>query len=328
MQGKIGLEEHFAIPDTLQDSKGFLPDALWPELSQRLLDMSDKRLGYMDEHGVEMMIVSLNAPAVQAIPDAKRANDVSRRANDALAEQVARRPDRFAGLAALPLQDPEASIRELERCVKDLGFCGALANGFSQVGDAATIRYYDLPQYLPFWEAVERLDVPFYLHPRNPMPGTLAMYEGHNWLLGPTWAFGVETATHALRLMGCGLFDRHPRLKIILGHLGEGLPYSIWRVDHRNGWAKSRHNNPAKKKIGEYFADNFWLTTAGNFRTQTLIDAMLELGADRLLFSTDYPFEDVGDAAVWFDAVGISEADRMKIGRTNAIDLFRLKLKN
>jgi predicted TIM-barrel fold metal-dependent hydrolase len=326
MKGKIGLEEHFAIEETLNDSKGFLPDRVWPELQARLRDVGDKRLGYMDAHGVEMMVISLNAPAVQAIPDTARAAEVARRANDALAEAVARHPRRFAGLAALPLQDPELAIAELERCVKDLKFCGALANGFSQVGDADTARYYDLPQYRPFWAAVERLDMPFYLHPRNPLPAWSQIYEGHAWLLGPTWAFAVETATHALRLMGSGLFDAHPRLKIILGHLGEGLPFNIWRVDNRNGWSNSEHRCPAKKKMGEYFRENFYLTTAGNFRTATMLDSIMEIGVDRVLFSTDYPFEDVGDAAVWFDALPLSPADLEKMGRTNAARLFKLPM--
>ena len=129
------------------------------------------------------------------------------------------------------MQDPEAAARELERCVKELGFRGALVNGFSQVGDADTAVYYDLPQYRPFWAMVERLDVPFYLHPRNPLPRDAKIYEGHPWLLGPIWAFGQETAVHALRLMGSGLFDAHPRLQIILGHMGENLP--VRAVAHR-----------------------------------------------------------------------------------------------
>ena len=155
MQGKVGLEEHFAIDDTISDSKGFLPERVWPELRARLLDFHDKRLAEMDKHGMAIMILSLNAPAVQAIPDPKRANEVARKANDLLAEQVRKRPDRFAALAALPMQDPELAIAELERCVRDLGFCGALANGFSQVGDPNTAAYYDLKRYWPFWAAVE-----------------------------------------------------------------------------------------------------------------------------------------------------------------------------
>ena len=326
MLGKIGLEEHFAIDDTLQDSNGFLPDGVWPELRDRLMDIQDKRLRQMDEHGMEMMILSLNAPAVQAIPDPKRANEIARRANDFLAEQVAKRPDRFQGFAALPMQDADMATRELERCMKDLGFKGALVNGFSQVGDANTAVYLDAPQYLPFWAAVERLDAPFYLHPRNPLPSMSQIYEGHPWLMGPTWAFGQETAVHALRLIGSGLFDKHPGIKIILGHMGEGLPFSMWRIDHRNAWTNEKPKHQAKHKIAKYFQENFWLTTSGNFRTQTLVDAMMEIGSDRILFSTDWPFENIDHAAIWFDHASISEADRHKMGRQNAVDLFKLKL--
>ena len=326
MQGKIALEEHFAIPDTLMDSAGFVPDSYWPELKDRLLDIQDKRLAEMDRHGVEMMILSLNAPAVQAIPDIARANDIAIRANDFLAEQVAKRPSRFQAFAALPMQDPDLAIKELERCINTLGFRGALVNGFSQIGDGKRPVYYDLPQYWPFWAAVEKTGLPFYLHPRNPLPEDCAIYEGHPWLMGPTWAFGQETAVHALRLMGSGLFDAHQKLKIILGHMGEGLPYSMWRVDHRNGWVKAPPKHKAKKKICEYFNANFFLTTSGNFRTQTLIDSILEIGADRLLFSVDWPFENVDHASDWFNSASISENDRVKIGRRNAIDLFKLDL--
>jgi 2,3-dihydroxybenzoate decarboxylase len=223
------------------------------------------------------------------------------------------------------MQSPELAILELKRCVTQLGFKGALVNGFSQVGEPDNVVYYDLPQYRPFWRALEALDVPFYLHPRNPLPAHARIYAGHSWLLGPTWAFGQETAVHALRLMGSGLFDEHPTLKIILGHMGEGLPFSMWRVDHRNAWVKAPPRYPAKKKIVEYFNSNFYLTTSGNFRTQSLIDAMLEVGADRILFSTDWPFENIDHAAEWFDHATISEADRVKIGRTNAVNLFRLE---
>lgn len=326
MNGKIGLEEHFAIPETLQDSAGFVPGDYWVELSARLLDIQERRLREMDANGMEMMILSLNAPAVQAIPSSEKANEVAMRANDFLAEQVAKRPDRFQAFAALPMQDPDMATRELERCVKDLGFKGALVNGFSQVDTPENCVYYDAPQYAGFWDKTEQLDAPFYLHPRNPIPSWSQIYSGHPWLMGPTWAFAQETAVHALRLMASGLFDKHPGLKIILGHMGEGLPYNIWRVDNRNAWVKTPKTYPAKKPLGEYFQQNFWLTTSGNFRTQTLIDAMLEVGADRILFSTDWPFENVDHAANWFDAATISEADRLKIGRTNAIDLFKLDL--
>jgi 2,3-dihydroxybenzoate decarboxylase len=326
MQGKIGLEEHFAIPDTLSDSKGFLADSTWPELESRLIDMQERRIREMDAHGMQMMILSLNAPAIQAIWDPKKATDVARRANDFLAKEVAKRPDRFRALAALAMQDPDGATRELQRCVKELGFVGSLVNGFSQINDPNSMVYLDDKRYAGFWAEHDRLDVPFYLHPRNPLPSAAQIYEGHPWLLGPTWAFGQETAVHALRLMASGLFDRHPKLQIIIGHLGEGLPYSIWRVDNRNAWTKAPPRYPAKQKLGYYLQQNFYLTTSGNFRTQTLIDAMLEVGADRIMFSTDWPFENVDHAAIWFDACTISEADREKIGRTNAVRLFRLKM--
>ena len=326
MQGKIALEEHFAIEDTLMDSKGFLPDYTWDELRARILDIEGRRIDEMNQHGIELMILSLNAPAVQAIYDRQKANDVARKSNDMLAEWVVRNPGRFRGFAALPMQDVDMACAEMERCVKELGFVGALVNGFSQIDEPETAVYYDLPQFRPFWSVVAALDVPFYLHPRNPLPSMAQIYEGHPWLLGPTWAFAQETAVHALRLMASGLFDEHPDLQIVLGHLGEGLPYNIWRVDNRNKWTNAKPTYPAKKKLAEYFQNNFYITTSGNFRTQTLIDAMLEIGSERILFSTDWPFENIDHAAEWFDVCTISEADRQKIGRDNSVDLFRLDL--
>ena len=326
MQGKIALEEHYAIEDTLQDSNGYLPPETWEELSGRLMDIEGRRIDEMDQNGVEMMILSLNAPAVQAIPDRQRANEVAKKSNDMLAEWVQRNPGRFSGFAALPLQDVDLACAEMERCVNELGFVGALVNGFSQADSEESALYYDLPQYRPFWDVVAKLNVPFYLHPRNPLPSMAQIYEGHPWLLGPTWAFGQETAVHALRLMASGLFDEHPNLQIVLGHMGEGLPYSMWRIDNRNKWVGDERGYPAQRMLGEYFQNNFYITTSGNFRTQTLIDAMLEIGADRVLFSADWPFENVDHAANWFDSCTISEADRMKIGRTNSMDLFRINL--
>src|SRR4051794_9559921 len=168
MQGKIGLEEHFAISDTLSDSKGFLADAVWSELESRLMDMQERRLAEMDRHGMQMMVLSLNAPAVQAIADAKKATETARRANDYLAREVAKRPERFQALAALAMQDPDGATRELVRCVKELGFRGSLVNGFSQIGDPNSMVYLDDKRYAGFWAECEKLDLPLYLHPRNP----------------------------------------------------------------------------------------------------------------------------------------------------------------
>jgi 2,3-dihydroxybenzoate decarboxylase len=325
MQGKIALEEHVAIGPTLNDSKVFGAH-VWPDLSHRLIDVQDTRLREMDRHGVEMMILSLNAPAVQAIHDVPTAIAVARQANDVLAEHVRKRPTRFAAFAALPMQAPDAAIAELTRCIRELGFVGALVNGFSNIGAPDNVTYYDLPQYRPFWRALEKLDVPFYLHPRNPIPGWNKQYEGHSWLLGPNWAFSAETAVHALRLIGSGLFDDHPNLKIVLGHLGEGIPVQLWRIDGRNGWMKEPHRYAAKNGVGHYFRKHFHLTTSGNFHTPSLVNAITEMGADRLMFSVDWPFEDVGEGCAWFDTAAIGEAERARIGRENAVKLFKLKL--
>lgn len=320
MTGKIGLEEHFALEATLGDSEHFVGPQTWIELRAGLLDVQERRIALMDTHGIERMILSLNAPAVQGIVDPAEAARTARTANDVLAEEIAKRPERFSALAALAMHDPDAAAAELERCVRGYGFVGALVNGYTQVGDANNAVYYDLPQYRPFWKTVERLGVPLYLHPRE--PSQRKAYDGHPWLTGPAYGFAAETGLHALRLMGSGLFDECPRLTIILGHMGEGLPFNLYRIDERIAWSPMGY--PAKRRISEYFSDNFFITTAGNFRTQSLINAILEVGADRILFSTDYPFEDVREAAGWFDAASISPRDRRKIGRDNALALFKL----
>lgn len=325
MQGKIALEEHFAIADTLQDSAGFVPDSHWAELKHRIMDIHETRVQEMDKAGIEMMLLSLNAPAVQAIADTKRAVDVARRSNDYLAEEIGKNPKRFQGLAALAMQDPDAATREVERCVRQLGFRGVLINGFSQAGDPDTPIYLDDKRYGAFWAKLAELDVPFYLHPRNPLPQDARIYDGHPWLMGPTWAFGQETAVHALRLMCSGLFDRHPKLQVVLGHMGEGLPFNIWRCDNRNKWLNQPPRYPARRLLAEYFQENFYITVSGNFSTQALQCSMQVIGADRILFSTDWPFEAIDEAAKWFDECPIGEADRRKMGRTNTLKLFRLQ---
>ncbi|MFC0541415.1 amidohydrolase family protein [Kutzneria chonburiensis] len=325
MLGKIALEEHFATEETIGDSQPYAPAASWPELRSRLLDIVDRRVREMDANGVELMLLSLNSPAVQAIPHAAKAVDLARRANDFLAEEIAKRPDRFRGFAALPMQHPEAAAEELRRAVVELGFVGALVNGFSELDENGTTSHYDTEDHRPFWAEVERLEVPFYLHPRNPLRQDARVYGDHDWLLGPAWAFGHETAVHALRLIGSGLFDAHPGVRIVLGHLGENLPYGLWRLDNHNAWHGQRASGyRARRPVADYILRNFLITTSGNFTTQALLSAIMSLGSDRILFSTDWPFENVDHAAHWFDAASISETDRLKIGRTNALREFRL----
>jgi 2,3-dihydroxybenzoate decarboxylase len=320
MQGKIAVEEHFAIAETTGNSVRY-PGSYWSGLQGKLLEFDGARIAEMDKTGIEMAILSLNSNAIQGIFDIAKATEVARKANDVLAQAVAKRPDRFAGLAALPMQDPEAATRELTRCVRELKFKGAMVNGFSQVGSADSAVYYDQPQYRPFWAEVERLGVPFYLHPRDQLPSRRHAYEGHPWLIGSPWGFAEETAIHTLRLMGCGLLDEHPKLQIVIGHMGERIPYDLWRLDHR---LKHVPNRPSKRTMGEYFRTNIHISTSGHFSTPSLIQAIMTLGADRIMFAVDYPFEDHMLGAPWFDAADISEPDRIKIGRTNAITLFGL----
>ena len=322
MKGKIGLEEHFAIQETLGDSERYFPKDVWPKFSARIMDLMKERIEEMDAGGMDMMILSLNSPAIQAIYDPARAVEVAKKANDTMAEAIAKNSKRFRGFAALPLQDVDAAIIEMQRAVKDLGCVGVLVNGYSQIGDADSYKYLDDPIYEPFWAELEKLDVPFYMHPRDMMPCNAHSVDGHPWLFGAAWTFGVETATHTLRLLCSGLWDRHPHLKYILGHLGETLPFCIWRVDSRI--AIERRGVPAKRPLYEYMAENFWFTTSGQFRTPALWNTMTEFSSSHVLFATDFPFEEVSVACKWFDNCSIGDLDKELIGRQNSVELFRL----
>ena len=317
MDGKIAIEEHFVTPE-LED---LVLNPGWPEEAfrrtlDRLEDFDGERLELMDRYGIEMSVLSLGSDGTQGIDAPADAVARARRANDALAEIVGRRPDRFAGFAAVALQDPAAAAAEAERAVRELGFRGVLVNGYSN-----GVPYYDDERYLPFWETMEGLGVPFYLHPRNPLASMREIYDGRPELLGPTWAFGVETATHALRLIVSGLFDRFPRLTVVLGHLGEGLPFQTYRLEQR---LKRRADVSLERLPTQVLRENFYVTVSGNYHTASLIGVLLELGADRVMFAVDHPFEDVADGAEWFDAVAISEGDRVKIGRSNVQRLLGL----
>jgi gamma-resorcylate decarboxylase len=187
-----------------------------------------------------------------------------------------------------------------------------------------TAQYLDEAPVWDFWARVEALGVPVYLHPRSPLPNQRRVYEGYSVLADSPWGFGAETAIHTLRLILSGLFDRFPRLRIILGHLGEGLPFLLPRVESRLRHMSEKVRGKQQKPVTFYLRENFYVTTAGHFRTQALIDTLLEIGPGRLLFSVDYPYETVQEQTDWFDSLPISETDRRKIGRENALDLVRL----
>ena len=325
MKGKIAFEEHMAIEETLGHSRAIAAESgRWDEFTLELLDM-DKRLSDMDAAGIELSIISLNAPGLQSILDREEAVEIAGKANNRIAQWVVRHPGRYTGLAALPMQDPAAASAELERCINDLGFKGALVNGFTQKDNPDSAVYYDIPDYRDFWATVSDLDVPFYLHPRMQIPAQARNYEGHPWLMSSPWGFAVETSIHALRLCGSGVFDDFPNLKIILGHLGENIPFGLWRIDERMRFSPRGYRG--KRPLGEYFLEHFHITTSGNFNDPAFRCTLDVMGKNRVYFSADYPFERMEDAADWYDATSVvSDEDRLQIGRTNAINLFKLDL--
>ena len=326
MKGKIAFEEHMAINETLGETKAFAGEsASFDDFKQNILDLDDQRLAGMDRNGIELAILSLNAPGVQSILDRDQAVETAIKGNNAMAAAIARHPTRYAGLAALPMQDPAAASAELERCVNELGFKGAMVNGFTQRDVEDSAVYYDIAEYRDFWAKVSDLDVPFYLHPRMQLLSQSANMEDHPWLRSAPWGFAVETSIHALRLCGSGLFDDFPNLKIAIGHLGESIPYNLWRIDARMRFSPRGYRG--KRPLGDCFREHFHVTTSGNFCNATFRCALEMLGKDRLYFCTDYPFERMDDAAQWFDSTDvISDEDRLQIGRQNAIDLFKLDL--
>ncbi len=326
MRGKIAFEEHMAIPETVQATKSFAGETgRWDDFTTQILDMGTRRLENMDETGIEFALQSLNAPGVQGVLDTQEAIQMARKGNDTIAEAMVLHPDRYGGLAALPMQDPDAAAAELTRCINELGFKGAMVNGFTQKDVPDSAIYYDVPEYRSFWATVAELNVPFYLHPRMQIPSRAQIYEGHPWLMSAPWGFAVETSIHSLRLCGSGLFEDYPTLKIVIGHLGEFIPHGLWRIDARMRFSPRGYRG--ERPLGEYFLRNFVVTTSGFFDDKALKNTLEVMGTDKVFFSADYPFESMQDAADWYDATDvISDEDRLKMGRTNAIKLWKLDL--
>jgi 2,3-dihydroxybenzoate decarboxylase len=274
MTKKIALEEHFLAPGCEEywaTTVGDLDRSIYDQVVGRLKDFGGQRLEAMDRAGVERAVLSLSGPGVQIERDR-----VAAEANDFLSREIQERPDRFAGFAHLPMQDPIAAADELERCVRDLGFCGAMINGHTNGA------YLDDPAIDPFWARVEALGVPIYLHPADP-PGPYPALAGCSSLKRAMWEWGVETGSHALRLVFGGVFDRFPGVTIILGHLGETLPYLLWRFDSRAAIYGLR----LKKPPSEYIRAHVVVTTSGMFSAEPLTCAVNALGADRVMFSVD-----------------------------------------
>jgi 2,3-dihydroxybenzoate decarboxylase len=327
---KVAVEEHFNVLEAAPGGSQEVDlarlvaqmryDRAWMSLVDARLVEFDQRVAEMDAAGVDVSLLSHTVPATQGIVDAATAAAAAREINDVLAGAVARHPERLAGLASVALHDPAEAARELERAVTTLGLKGAMINGYTNVADARGGEYLDAPRLLPFWEAVAHLGVPIYLHPRPALDQRV--HDGHAQLIGATWGFAPETASHALRLVHSGLFDRFPSLTVVLGHLGETLPYFAWRIQHCFEF------NPADKRLErrlqDYLCDNFYVSTSGFFSDQALIGAVLTIGADRILFAVDYPYEPMDPATAWIERAPISEIDRRKIAHLNARALFSL----
>ncbi|NUA31654.1 amidohydrolase family protein [Cupriavidus basilensis] len=315
---KIALEEHFMAPGFQAYSKGYLQHidaAVMADLARRLADFDDIRIGEMDRAGIDFTILSQTGPGVQGETDRVAAIARARENNDFLAAQVARHPTRFAGFAALPMHDPVTAADELERAVTQLGFKGSLVNGHTQG------MYYDDPSYDAFWERMQALDVPMYLHPTDAFVAP-HVYSGHPEISGAAWGWGVETASHALRLVFGGVFDRFPRLKLILGHMGEGLPFQRWRFDSR--FAVYSHGIKLAKKPSEYIGSNIVITTSGVCSPAALNGAIAEMGAEAVLFSVDYPYESTAIAADFIEQAPMDEATRRLVCHGNAERILKL----
>jgi len=315
---KIALEEHFTRPELAAYAQYAGSDRgspVFERFQERLLDFGEMRLEAMDRAGIDLAVLSVTTPGVQAEPDAEVAIKRARIENDFLAREITKHPTRYAGFAHLPLQDAAAAADELSRCVEQLEFKGALVNGHTNG------RYLDERGYDPFWERVEALGVPVYLHPRDPFDAP-HMFAGHHELLGATWAWTAETATHALRLVFGGVFDRYPKARLILGHMGETLPYLMWRLDSR--WRVQAGNEPIERAPSAIIRDNIFVTTSGVCSHASLACALAALGEDRVMFSVDYPYEDCDVAAEFIDSAPISEEARAKVCNGTARRLLRL----
>jgi predicted TIM-barrel fold metal-dependent hydrolase len=312
----IALEEHYFDPEVRAHVSG-LDATNAPRIVERLDDLGALRLKEMDESGIDIQVLSHANPSLQKL-DATTAVPLARRVNDRLHEAVQRHPDRFAAFAALPTADPKAAADELERCVTRLGFKGAMIHGLTNG------IFHDDKRFWPIFDRAQSLDVPLYMHPGIPQPAIIETYykeyiAKYPNILRAAWGFTVETATQAIRMILGGVFDAHPQLKIILGHLGEGLPFYLWRINMgltRDGAGPSWFRDA--------FCEHFWITTSGFFSDPALLCCVMEMGIDRILFSIDYPFVLNPPGAEWIKTLPLSAEDQAKLLNGNVKRLLKM----
>ena len=318
MVKKIALEEHFLSPGfeeywapTVADLAAKKRDDFYA----RLTDFDGMRLDAMDRAGVERCVLSLAGPGVQAERDTPTACRRAREANDFLAREVGKRPGRYSGFGHLPMQDAKAAADELERCMRELKFPGVMINGHTNG------RYLDHPSLDPFWERAEALGALVYLHPADPITPAPVL-EGHKGLRRATWEWTFETGSHALRIIFGGVFDRYPRAKLALGHLGETLPFLLWRFDSRAG--PGFYAVKLAKLPSQYVKDNIVVATSGMCSADPLNCTISALGHDNVMFAADYPFESMDEAAHFIDGVALDDKVRNDICFANAARLLKL----
>jgi 5-carboxyvanillate decarboxylase len=342
---KIAIEEHFHTKgyvkylfsrkewpkrDLFEEGGKRLVRDWWSASAFRLLepgpgkltDLGEGRLAEMDEAGIDMQVLSLSFPGVEMF-EASDGTAVAKSVNDELSDAVRRFPERLAGFAAIAPQNPEAAAEELERAVMKLGLKGAVVNGHIRG------EYLDDSKYWPIFERAQELDVPIYIHPKMPSPDMIKPYMAYPGLASAMLGFSAEASLHAMRLILSGVFDRYPGLKIILGHLGEALPFWLWRLDSRFEEEKSDPASAAfykdhRKSPGQCFKDNFYVTLSGMFWQPVLQFVCSVLGSGRIMFAADYPYESSRLASQFIESVEIGEDERANICHKNAEAILKL----
>jgi 5-carboxyvanillate decarboxylase len=326
---RIATEEAFATPQQLESirrlmtrTEGYHPDVWLGGLqtqglvSDRLLDLDGERLQIMDKAGVDMAVLAMTSTGVQQFP-ADEAARVATEGNDLLAAAIRRHPTRYAGLATIPVQDPPTAVKELERAITKLKLNGVMINSHTNG------EYLDEEKYWPILEAAEALDATIYIHPRAPGPAMREAYRKYQ-IEHAIWGYAVEVGLHTVRLLLSGVFDRYPKLRVVIGHMGENIPYGLYRMDWMHG-NYSFDRPKLKLTPGEYFKRNFLITTSGVNWEPALKFCIEVLSADNIMWAVDYPYQETVEATEWLDAAAISDEDKAKIFQRNAERAFKLK---
>jgi 5-carboxyvanillate decarboxylase len=330
---RIATEEAFSVPEQMDAMREILANAseyhpdlfLWKTqtdpngpVNKPLLDLESERMRIMDRDGVDMHLLSLTSTGVQMM-DPDRAADVAVAANDRLAEVIRRHPNRFAGLGTIPPHNPARALSELERCVKKLKLNGVIINSHTNGEYLADQKYW------PLLEAIAGLNVPLYIHPRAPIPAMAEAYRPFH-LEHAIWGYQAETGLHALHLIVSGVFDHFPKLKVVLGHMGEAIPFWLYRVDYMHGRAVIHFDRPKlKMRPSEYFKRNFMITTSGMNWNPVLKFCIDAIGADNIMWAIDYPYQGSKEATDFMNRAPISDADKKKIFHKNAERIFHIK---